>query len=85
MISEYPIDLVEAGIDLGIRVGPLGDVNLAARRIGELERVISAAPAYLERFGMPRRPEDLAQHNCLTVAGIAGQAEWPFHGQEPCN
>ncbi len=82
VISEYPIDLVEAGIDLAIRVGPLGDTNLAARRIGDLERVISAAPAYLERFGVPRKPEDLAHHNCLTVAGIAGQAEWPFHGQE---
>lgn len=82
VISEYPIDLVEAGIDLAIRVGPLGDVNLAARRIGDLERVISAAPAYLERFGVPRKPEDLAHHNCLTVAGIAGQSEWPFHGQQ---
>ena len=82
VISEYAIDLVEAGIDLAIRVGPLGDANLAARRIGELERVISAAPAYLERAGVPRKPEDLSQHNCLAVAGIVGQAEWPFHGPE---
>jgi DNA-binding transcriptional LysR family regulator len=60
----------------------LGDANLAARRIGELERVISAAPAYLAKFGVPRTPEDLAQHNCLTLAGIAGQAEWPFLGPD---
>lgn len=80
VISEYAIDLVEAGIDLAIRVGPLGDVNLAARRIGELERVISAAPAYLARHGVPRKPEDLARHNCLTLTGIAGQSEWPFRG-----
>ena len=80
VVSEYAIDLVEAGIDLAIRVGPLGDVNLAARRIGDLERVISASPAYLEKHGVPRRPEDLARHNCLTLAGIAGQAEWPFRG-----
>jgi DNA-binding transcriptional LysR family regulator len=80
LISEYAIDLVEAGIDLAIRVGPLGDVNLAARRIGELERVITAAPAYLAKHGMPRKPEDLARHNCLTLTGIAGQSEWPFRG-----
>jgi DNA-binding transcriptional LysR family regulator len=80
VVSEYAIDLVEAGIDLAIRVGPLGDVNLAARRIGDLERVISASPAYLEKHGVPRRPEDLARHNCLTLTGIAGQAEWPFRG-----
>jgi DNA-binding transcriptional LysR family regulator len=55
VISEYAIDLVEAGIDLAIRVGPLGDVNLAARRIGELERVITAAPAYLAKHGVPRK------------------------------
>jgi DNA-binding transcriptional LysR family regulator len=80
VISEYAIDLVEAGIDLAIRVGPLGDVNLAARRIGELERVITAAPAYLVRHGVPRKAEDLALHNCLTLTGIAGQSEWPFRG-----
>ena len=80
VVSEYAIDLVEGGIDLAIRVGPLGDVNLVARRIGDLERVISAAPAYLEKYGTPRKPEDLARHNCLTLPGIPGQAEWPFRG-----
>ena len=80
VVTEYAVDLVEAGIDLAIRVGPLGDVNLAARRIGELERVISAAPAYLERHGVPEKPEDLARHNCLALTGIAGQMEWPFRG-----
>lgn len=80
VVTEYNVDMVEAGIDVAIRIGPLGDVNLVARRIGELERVIAAAPAYLERHGVPQTPEDLAQHNCLTLAGIAGQAEWPFHG-----
>jgi DNA-binding transcriptional LysR family regulator len=80
VVTEYAVDLVEAGIDLAIRVGPLGEVNLAARRIGELERVISAAPSYLARHGVPRKPEDLAAHNCLTLTGIPGQAEWPFHG-----
>jgi DNA-binding transcriptional LysR family regulator len=80
VISEYAIDLVEAGIDLAIRVGPLGEPNVAARRIGELERVIAAAPSYLSRHGVPRRPEDLARHNCLTLTAIPGQREWPFHG-----
>jgi DNA-binding transcriptional LysR family regulator len=80
VVTEYAIDLVEAGIDHAIRVGPLGDVNLVARRIGDLERVISAAPAYLAKYGAPRKPEDLARHNCLTLTGIAGQTEWPFRG-----
>jgi DNA-binding transcriptional LysR family regulator len=80
VVTEYTVDLVEAGLDLAIRIGPLPDLNLAARPIGELERVISAAPSYLERHGVPRTPEDLTRHNCLTVVGVPGQAEWPFRG-----
>ena len=78
VISEYPVDLIDAGIDVAIRIGPLGDVNLVARRVGHLERVVSAAPAYLEKHGVPKKPDDLARHNCLTLPGVAGQAEWPF-------
>jgi DNA-binding transcriptional LysR family regulator len=78
IISEFPMDLVEAGLDVAIRIGPLGDVNLIARRVGDLERVICAAPSYLRRHGAPKRPEDLARHNCLTLPGVAGQTEWPF-------
>jgi len=80
VITEYVVDLVEAGLDLAIRFGPLGELKLAARRIGEYERVVVAAPGYLERHGTPRTPEDLARHNCLTLAGVAGQTEWPFRG-----
>lgn len=79
-VTDRVVDLVEAGIDLAIRVGPLPDSNLAARRIGHLERVISASPEYLAKHGVPRAPEDLSRHNCLTLPGIAGQAEWPFRG-----
>ena len=82
VISEYEVDLVEAGIDVAIRVGPLGEANLAARRVGELERVITAAPTYLAQHGVPRKPEDLALHNCLTVTGVPGQSEWPFRGAD---
>jgi DNA-binding transcriptional LysR family regulator len=78
IITEVAVDLAETGADLAIRIGPLGDAPLAARRIGELERVISAAPAYLDKHGIPRLPEDLAKHDCLTVSGVPGQAVWPF-------
>src|SRR6266511_1788235 len=44
------------------------------------DRVISAAPAYLAKRGTPTTPEELTAHNCLTLAGIPGQAEWPFRG-----
>lgn len=80
VVTDSIVDLVETGVDLAVRVGPLGDINLAARRIGDLERVISAAPSYLERCGTPRTPEDLARHNCIVLTSMVGQVAWPFRG-----
>jgi DNA-binding transcriptional LysR family regulator len=77
-VTDRIVDVAEAGVDLAIRVGPLPDSNLAARRIGDLQRVISAAPPYLQRRGTPRTPDDLLQHNCLTLPGVPGQTAWPF-------
>jgi DNA-binding transcriptional LysR family regulator len=79
-VTDRVVDLIEEGVDLAIRVGPLPDSHLAARRIGHFERVISASPAYLAKHGTPRTPDELAQHNCLTVTGVPGQSQWPFHG-----
>jgi DNA-binding transcriptional LysR family regulator len=78
VVTDAVVDLVETGVDLAVRVGPLGELNLAARRIGDLQRVISAAPAYLEAHGTPRTPDDLARHNCLVLVGMIGQTAWPF-------
>jgi DNA-binding transcriptional LysR family regulator len=68
--------LVEEGIDLAIRTGPLRDSSLIVRRPGSLSWVVSAAPAYLERRGGPTSPEHLSHHDCLvfTQPGY----EWRF-------
>jgi DNA-binding transcriptional LysR family regulator len=49
-----------------------------ARRICNLERVICAAPSYLERFGTPRTPDDLQRHNCLWITTLPALRRWPF-------
>lgn len=77
-LDDRVVDLLEAGADLGIRLGPLPDANIVARKLCELTRVICAAPSYLARRGTPREPEDLARHDCLTLMGVSGQREWPF-------
>ena len=79
-LTDRVVDLVDAGADLAIRLGPLADANLVARKLCTLTRVICASPAYLARRGTPRVPEDLVQHDCLTIAGVTGQREWPFAG-----
>lgn len=79
-VSDRLVDLVEQGADLAIRVrtGALPDSSLVARKIFDSERVICAAPAYLERFGTPRTPDDLLQHNCLYITDYPELRRWPF-------
>jgi DNA-binding transcriptional LysR family regulator len=64
--------------DLTIRIGALDESSAVARRICNLERVICAAPAYLERHGMPRTPDDLQRHNCLWITSLPALRRWPF-------
>jgi DNA-binding transcriptional LysR family regulator len=63
--------VVEEGFDLAIRIADLADSSLAARKLAPNRRVVCASPAYLQRHGTPRTPEDLAQHNCLTTTDFA--------------
>ena len=76
--ADHVVDLVAEGEDIGIRTGQLRDETLIARKLGEHRRIICAAPSYIETYGMPQRPEDLAHHNCLLFDGPEGLNEWPF-------
>jgi len=64
--------------DLSIRIGALDESSAVARRICNLERVICAAPAYLERYGTPRTPDELQRHNCLWITSLPALRRWPF-------
>jgi DNA-binding transcriptional LysR family regulator len=77
-MNDAYVDLVREGIDVAIRVGELRDEELIARRIGMTERVIVAAPAYMEKHGAPERPTDLTLHNCIVYTGLATVDRWPF-------
>lgn len=83
-VSDRQIDLVAEQVDVAIRSGPLGDSTLVARKITEATRVICASPLYLKRYGLPRVPADLLQHNCLTLPGLAW-SQWPFQTHEGIN
>lgn len=76
--ADHVVDLVAEGEDVGIRTGQLRDETLIARKLGEHRRIICAAPSYLEKYGMPQTPADLAHHNCLLFDGPEGLNEWPF-------
>ena len=65
MLTHRIVSLVDEGFDLAIRVGQLQDSDLIAREIGRVRIKTCASPGYLERFGSPFQPADLAGHNCL--------------------
>ena len=66
-LFDRPVDLVDEGFQLDIRVGQVREGNVIKRRIARNRRVLCAAPAYLERFGMPQCLEDLKTHRCIPI------------------
>jgi len=77
-LADEVIDLIEERADIAIRAGVLRDSRLKARKLLESRRIIIAAPAYLERHGAPRTPDDLDAHNCLRFNFRSSFDEWPF-------
>ncbi|MBH3412238.1 LysR family transcriptional regulator [Pseudomonas putida] len=76
-LSDRAVDLIGEGYDLALRIGALDDSSLVARRIADVERVYCASPAYLDARGVPTRPEQLAEHDCLPY-GHSRQVQWQF-------
>jgi DNA-binding transcriptional LysR family regulator len=76
--SNRVVDIVHEGYDLAVRVGPLSDSSLAARRLGVLDYGLYASPDYLRRHGMLADPQDLAAHPLVVYGGSAPQGHWPF-------
>lgn len=77
-VTDRLIDLVEEGADVAIRNGHLRDSSLVARRICDLHRVICASPLYLKKHGVPKTPQELLQHNCISISGAPQLRRWPF-------
>lgn len=66
-LSTRTVDLIEEGVDLALRLGPLPNSSLIARHIAGLHRGLFATPEYLEQHGMPKIPDDLAHHQCISL------------------
>jgi len=79
-LSDRNVNVIEEGFDLAIRIAHLEDSSLAARRLAPNRRVVCASPAYLERHGTPRTPQDLARHNCLTANDFV--TNWDYKGPD---
>ena len=76
------VDLVEQGIDVAVRNGPLPDSSLIARRIATSQRLLVAGKKYLKTLGKkehwPRIPQDLLQHPCIVYTELRARNNWEF-------
>lgn len=78
VMEDRTVNLVEENIDVALQLGDLVDSTLTARKLGESERYVLASPAYWDRMGTPKKPEDLLAHDGVVYSQTVGGQEWCF-------
>jgi DNA-binding transcriptional LysR family regulator len=82
VLSDQQIDPVQEGFDVTLRIADLPSSSLIARKIAPASRVICAAPSYLARRGVPKHPDALREHDCLTYGYLATGNQWKLTGPD---
>jgi len=82
VLIDRVVDMVEEGFDLTIRISRRGSGAHAARKLATSRNICCASPAYLERHGVPRVPDDLRAHHCIGYSYAAHADEWQFSDGE---
>jgi DNA-binding transcriptional LysR family regulator len=72
------IDIVEENFDVVLRIAALADSSLVARSLAPCPLVVAGSPAYFRKYGKPRTPQELAQHNVLAYTRNKGAHEWRY-------
>jgi DNA-binding transcriptional LysR family regulator len=80
-LENHYVDLLERHFDLAIRLGHLPSSSLIARKLGEVETILCASPAYLQQNGAPQTPHDLGKYSCLLYTNGMPQSVWTFVDQ----
>jgi len=78
VLNDRNLDLIEEGLDVSVRIGPLPDAGMVARRVGEVRRMLVASPDYLARRGSPKSLAELARHDVIFSSGMTNAPEWRF-------
>ena len=78
MLTDRIVNVVEENIDVAIRIGALPDSSMMAMRVGSIRMVVCASPAYLAARGRPETPDELRDHDCITIDDVAPPTMWKF-------
>jgi DNA-binding transcriptional LysR family regulator len=80
VLLDRVVNLLEEGVDVGIRIGEPGDSSLVAQKVGYIRRLVVASPGWLRRHGVPKHPKDLLKANCVRITDHS--PTWgPFNDQ----
>ena len=71
-LTDERVDLVREGVDIALRLGPLTDSSMKLRPLGQIRRLMVAAPDYLAARGTPSVPQDLSGHEGIRMSNVAG-------------
>lgn len=74
--SDRIVDIIGERFDAAVRIGRLQDSRLVAQRLGRHQRILCAAPAYLQAWGTPQVPADLQDHRCLGFTALQSFPQW---------
>ena len=83
VLTDRALNLMDDHLDLAVRVGALPDSSLVATQIGRVRSVVCASPAYLDEHGVPRSPDDLSGHACVTFTSVGETDSWRFRAGPP--
>jgi DNA-binding transcriptional LysR family regulator len=78
LFVDRVVNLLDEGLDVGLRIGSLPDSSLRAIRVGQVRRVICATPGYLKKHGLPKTPADIARHQIIAATAVSAGSEWTF-------
>ncbi|MHC1551560.1 LysR family transcriptional regulator [Phyllobacterium sp. K27] len=78
LFVDRPVNIIEEGIDVAIRIGHLPDSGFSATKVGSVRRVVCGAPTYFEEHGVPSTPADLKDHRIVASTSAWASPEWRF-------
>ena len=81
-LSDRVVDLVEEGYDLAVRISKLRASSLASRQLTTTRLVLCASPQYLQRYGIPGHPSEIANHRVIAYSLLSTGDQWAFDGPE---
>jgi DNA-binding transcriptional LysR family regulator len=83
VLDDRAVDLIEEGVDIGLRLGPLADSSLIGRKIATARRLVLGTPDYFDRAGVPTSPADLIGHEAVIYTrDRGGGSTWIFHKED---